>query len=363
MNTGKTYHVIGMMSGSSLDGVDIAYCKITTGQKWKYKIIHANTYAYDANEVIFLQTLRSKTLAEKEAYNNMFGIVFGTIAAQFISSYKIKKVDFIASHGHTIHHNPAKGITLQLGAGQPLATASGVPVVCNFREADVKAGGQGAPLVPICDQYFFSQYHACLNIGGIANISYQLANKRIGFDICPANQLLDNLARKLNKPYDDKGKIAAGGKINLKLYMQLREKKYFSLAPPKSLDNADIERIFMSTIKEAKCSVADKLRSATEMIATKIAAEILRHAAAEKINLHKYKLLISGGGAYNTFLIKQIERMANITIQLPDDATIQFKEALAMCLMGILRWEKKANFIPAVTGAKRAVSGGAIFKP
>ncbi|MFN0274541.1 MAG: anhydro-N-acetylmuramic acid kinase [Chitinophagales bacterium] len=359
----KTYYVIGLMSGSSLDGVDLAYCKIQSGGQWKYKILHAKTYPYNEGDKDFLKKLRKRPVKEAKTHDDLFGFSYAVLINRFRKEFNIRKLDFIASHGHTTHHHPEKKITLQLGSGKQIAKLNFHPAVTNFRVADIKAGGQGAPLVPVCDAYFFSQYDACLNIGGIANISYMMRGERIGFDICPANQLLDNLAQKLNKPFDKNGAIAKKGKINNKLMVALEKKRYFSLDPPKSLDNTFVEKNFMKTINEARCSVADKMRTVVERIAIEIAGAIIRDASFNQSKLAKYKLLVTGGGAYNKFLLQRIEKLARINIQLPDDETIQYKEALAMCLMGVLRWENKPNFLPSVTGAKKAVSGGEIFNP
>lgn len=359
----KTYHVIGLMSGSSLDGVDLAYCRIITGAKPAYKILHAVTYPYSAVMKKFLLQIRKKIPVDLNEIDKAFGVLYAIKVRNFLKEFSIQKVDFIASHGHTILHNPLHKKTIQIGSGKILSSFTNLTVVSNFRIADVLAGGQGAPLVPVCDAFFFNNYHACLNIGGIANISYVLNGKRLGFDVCPANQLFDSLAQKRNKTFDDKGKIAKSGKVHRGLLTTLSKKKFFSQHPPKSLDNAYIEKTFLKTIYETRCSVADKMRTVNECFAMEIASTISKHAELENIHPAHYKLLVTGGGAYNTFLIRQIEKFAGIKIQLPDDDTIQYKESLAMCLMGVLRLENKTNFLPSVTGAKKAVSGGEIFKP
>lgn len=359
----KIYYVIGLMSGSSLDGVDLAYCRITTGAKPAYKILHAVTYPYSAGMKKFLLHTRKKFPADWHEIDKVFGFLYAIKVRNFLKEFSIQKVDFVASHGHTILHNPLQKKTIQIGSGRILSSFTNLPVLSNFRIADVLAGGQGAPLVPVCDAYFFNNYHACLNIGGIANISYVFNGKRMGFDICPANQIFDSLAQKKNKPFDNKGMIAKSGKVHRGLLTALLKKKFFSQHPPKSLDNAYIEKTFMKTIHDTRCSVADKMRTVCACFAMEIASTISKHATHENIKPAHYKLLVTGGGAYNTFLIRQIEKFANIKIQLPDDDTIQYKESLAMCLMGVLRWENKTNFLPSVTGAKKAVSGGEIFKP
>ncbi|MBC8048186.1 MAG: anhydro-N-acetylmuramic acid kinase [Fimbriimonadaceae bacterium] len=363
MEEKKIYHVIGLMSGSSLDGLDIAYCKITTGDIWKYKIIHAKSYPYNNEEKKFLFELPEKQKEELAKLDGLFAFTYGLMVLEFKKEFHFRKIDLIASHGHTVLHEPKNQITIQLGSGQTIATVTNKPVICNFREADVRAGGQGAPLVPICDEYFFSDYHACLNIGGIANISYREKGQRIGFDICAANQLLNALAGQINLPYDNKGAIAKKGNLNEKLYYFLNDYDYFFRKHPKSLDNKWIQGTFITLLNDADCSIEDKLRTVTEHIALQISKVILNQIKTQNIKTKKYRLLITGGGAYNTFLIKRIEKLSGLKLKLPDDETIQFKEAFAMCLMGILRIENKSNFLPSVTGAKHAVSGGDIFYP
>lgn len=345
------------MSGSSLDGLDIAYCKIQTEDNYQFQIVNAETYLYTDSEKNFLKQLPAdinKNYQKEE-------VEFAEISAKYVNAFLQKntelKIDFIASHGHTVFHFPEKGKTLQIGDGNILAQKTAHIVINNFRQKDIDAGGQGAPLVPIADEYFFKNYDACLNIGGIANISYQHKNQRVGFDICAANQLLNYAASFLGLEYDTEGALAESGKMNLELFKQLNQIEYFKLPLPKSMDNSFIKEKMFPLVEKCNASMQDKLHSITKHIAFQIA----KNLPAQKHT--SFQLLVTGGGAFNTFLLKQIEEAASIKIQLPSKNIIDFKEALAMALMAVLRWQNKNNFLPSVSGAAYAVCAGDIFYP
>lgn len=356
----KRYYVIGLMSGSSLDGLDIAYTEIETGAENKFRILHAQTIAYDTSIKKFLQQI-DITKQNFQFEENYFAEITAHAVNQFISDFHIEKIDFIASHGHTIYHYPAEKRTLQIGDGKRISEITQHTVISNFRQADLDAGGQGAPLVPVCDALFFNGYDACLNIGGIANISFEKNNLRIGFDICGANQLLNACAAELNLPFDHAGEIAATGNVNEELLSRLNNNFFFKKQFPKSLDNHFVEMHFTKLLSESEIATADKLATANKHIATQIANCIRQQTTSEQIQPSDYRLLVTGGGAYNTFLIQTIEKSAGIQIHLPAKEIIEYKEALAICLMGVLRMENKPNFITSVTGAAYAVSGGDIY--
>lgn len=348
------------MSGSSLDGLDIAYCEIITGSRFQFKIIAADTIAFNANEQLKLRNIVPDIFNDYKYEHQFFAELSAKAVNVFLGDNNLSKPDIIASHGHTVYHFPAQGKTCQIGDGQLLADLTGCKVINNFRQADINAGGQGAPLVPICDKLFFSDYHACLNIGGISNISFETKNGRIGFDICGANQLLNYIASTVGLEYDENGELAEAGKIDTDLLDALNSSSYFEMPYPKSLDNHFVRKYFIDRIAACDIPVNDKLATATAHIAQQIAAVIIKHKA--EIN-SDYKLLVTGGGAFNGFLIRSIEEAAQIKINLPATEIIQFKESLAMCLMGALRLLNQPNFLPSVTGATVAVSGGEIFLP
>jgi len=344
------------MSGSSLDGVDLAYCEfIKKSNAWQYYIGKAETIPYNEQ---WIDSLFSATIISGNDLQDLhikYGKYLGEISHQFLSKHKLK-VDFIASHGHTIFHEPERGFTFQLGEGQSIADQSGYTVVCDFRTKDISLGGQGAPLVPIGDEYLFNEYDFCLNLGGIANISFIKDNKRTAFDICPANQMINYLSGQIGKPYDDQGKIARSGKVNHALLAKLNKDPFYTLNPPKSLSNQYGQDQFIRLIDTYHDSTENKLRTITEHIAIQIAKTIDDNEPG--------KLLITGGGAYNTFIIDKLrELITPLEIILPDKQLIDFKEALIFGFMGVLRIRNEVNCLSSVTGAKVDCSGGVIFYP
>lgn len=352
--------MIGLMSGSSLDGLDIAYVSIGTGEKNKFQILQATTFEYDEPIKNYLHHIDiSKSDFTEE--QNYFAEITARAVNQFIAKFQIRGIDFIASHGHTVFHYPEKKITLQIGDGKRISELTGCTVINNFRQKDMDAGGQGAPLVPICDEMFFSEYDACLNIGGIANISFINNNRRIGFDICGANQLLNACAAELNLSFDNGGEIAASGNVNEGLLTQLNNNLYFKKEFPKSLDNHFVEMNFTNVLLQSPIETKNKLATATMHIAKQISDVILGQIEKDHLQNNSYRLLVTGGGAYNSFLIHLIDQLANIKIELPGKEIIEFKEALAICLMAVLRMENKPNYLTSVTGADNAVSGGDIY--
>lgn len=347
------------MSGSSLDGIDMAYCKIQINNPYTFTIIAAATFPFSNEEFMMLKNCSPDIHYNYQKEDVLFAKVSANAVNNFLQKNNLPKPDAIASHGHTVFHFPALGKTKQIGNGQLIANLTGCKVIYDFRSADVEAGGQGAPLVPLCDAIFFNNYHACLNIGGIANISFDTPTGRIGFDICGANQLLNYIAQTIDLPFDENGELAATGFVDEQLLSELNACTYFQLPYPKSLDNHFVRKYFIERITAANISVNDKLATATYHIAQQITKVI-----QQQNTLHEnYQLLVTGGGAFNIYLIQLIEKLAGIKIILPTNEIIQFKEALAMCLMGVEKLQNKPNFLPSVTGARFAVSGGVVVVP
>lgn len=363
MGEQKTYHLLGLMSGSSLDGLDICFATITSGNDFHFTIHAAETFNYSENELNFFRSINTDPEINHLQEDIICAEIFSEYINRFLYQYGIKNTDAIASHGHTIFHYPQRGITCQLGNGKLMAERTGLPCITNFRQADVSAGGQGAPLVPMTDELFFSDYDACLNIGGIANISFRLYDKRIGFDICAANQLLNYCAQQLNLPYDDGGIIAKSGKVHSELLSQLNGATFFSKHWPRSMDNNEIRHQFIPMLNNSKLSVQDQLATATEHIADRIAEIIRDQIKIGGLSTAQYRMLVTGGGALNGWLLQRIQDLSGIEIHLPSLQIIHFKEALAMCLMGVLRLEERPNFLPSVTGARMPVCGGDIYLP
>ncbi|HEY4799113.1 MAG TPA: anhydro-N-acetylmuramic acid kinase [Bacteroidia bacterium] len=352
------YKVIGIMSGTSLDGLDIAYCEFRKGKKWSFRIPHAKTVNYSKAWKHQLSSAFLVSNKKRSRLDERYGNFIGKEVLKFIRQHNISP-DLISSHGHTVFHQPEKRYTLQIGSGKEIASVCNVPVVCDFRSGDVALGGQGAPLVPIADKLLFSKYSACLNLGGFANISYDdYKKRRVAFDICPVNLILNYLSEKLGKKFDDRGRIASTGKINEQLLDQLNAISFYSMKPPKSLGREWAENFFLPILDSYKISIKDKLRTVVEHIAVQIAGAVSHSSIGNRVSL-----LITGGGAYNRFLIQRISAHARVKISLPDNKTIQFKEAMAFAFLGVLNVRKEINCLKSVTGAKRDSTGGILFLP
>jgi anhydro-N-acetylmuramic acid kinase len=342
----SVYHTIGVMSGTSLDGLDLAYCSFNfSGNKWKYEIINAGTIEYDEVLRKKLSQIHLAGAEEFSLFNVEYGRWIGSRINEFAAENSIKKIDLIASHGHTVFHQPERGLSLQIGSGNAIAAVTGTDVIYDFRSLDVSLGGQGAPLVPVGDELLFSDYTFCLNLGGFANISFKEKDKRIAFDICPANILLNFIADKAGKKYDNRGEMAASGKVIEPLYSKLNELSYYLLPHPKSLGREWLEKELLPLIDTGKYSIEDLLRTCCEHIAVQITAVLnLNHIANSSV-------LITGGGAFNSFLINRIKLSTKTELMLPDPIVINYKEALIFAFLGVLRMEKKINVWSGITGA------------
>lgn len=352
------YSVIGLMSGTSLDGVDIAYCKfIKKNEKWSYQIEHAHTVPYSKKWRELLSIVEGKSAFELIEANVSYGHYLGEITSSFIKKHKLKP-DFIASHGHTIFHQPNKKITFQLGAGACIAVETNTTTVCDFRTTDVALGGQGAPLVPIGDRLLFSNYNACLNLGGFANISFEKNYKRRAFDVCPVNIVINELCNYIGKKYDNKGWIGKKGKINVMLLQKLNSLAYYQnkAESAKSLGKEWIIQYFNPILKSFEISIEDKIRTLYEHMAIQITTSINTINSKKKASV-----LVTGGGAYNDFLIERIKNYSNHNIVIPDKKTIEFKEALIFSFLGLLRVREEYNCLKEVTGARKSNVGGSIY--
>lgn len=349
------YTALGIMSGSSLDGLDLAYCEFSENEeKWSYRIIAAETIPYPEEWKMLLQE-SFYVSGEKLAENDVtYGKFLGGQASDFLRKHGFKP-DIIASHGHTIFHNPEAEYSLQLGNGQAIALVTGIETVSNFRNKDIQLGGQGAPLVPIGDRLLFSEFDYCLNLGGIANISFEEKGQRRAFDICPANQLLNHLSRQMGLPYDKNGETALLGKLDKTLFDQLNSLEFYKRSYPKSLSNEQVREIFLPLLDDSPASLEDKLYTAAKHIAYQIASATDSSSAK--------KILLTGGGAHNNFLIEAIRRECLQTLHLPEAQIIDFKEALIFAFMGILRKVGHINCLASATGALRDSSCGVIYLP
>lgn len=338
---------LGVMSGTSLDGLDMCIAKF---EHKEYQILAAETIKYPDEIKRMLSIAHTFSSEELLIAHNSYGKYLGNQIKTFLNSSGIN-INFIASHGHTIFHNPSKGYTFQLGSGNEIASIVQIPTIWDFRSLDIAYGGQGAPLVPIGDMLLFSEFDYCLNIGGFANISAQSESKRIAYDICPANFVLNALSESIGKPYDAYGEIAKNASADPTLLKSLNNISYYSLTPPKSLGREWVEQNIWPILSYGTLTQQCKIATFTRHIAEQI-GNVLRG----KDN----KVLVTGGGAYNTFLIDLIKKHSECKIIIPSNEVIEFKEALLFAFLGYLRLNAKANALASVTGAKLDSSGGVI---
>lgn len=350
----KTYSVVGIMSGSSLDGVDLAFCEFYFDTKWDFKIKKAETIPYPEEWKLMLQEL-PKANAQKLAEQDIaYGVFLGSLVNSFIKKHSLTP-DLVSSHGHTIFHAPEKKFTYQLGNGQAIATTTGIATVADFRQKDILLGGQGAPLVPIGDELLFNDMDICLNIGGIANLSYNANGKRLAFDICPANQILNHLSMQLGKEFDFNGEMAALGKLNTPLFEALNKDGFYRQAPPKSLSNQYVKENFIELVDKFEAPLEDKLYTCVKHIAYQLQQSIR--------GLRVNNIMISGGGARNAFMATAIQKETLLKVIIPSEDIIDFKEAMVFALMGLLRFQNKTNCLASATGAREDSTVGIVYLP
>jgi anhydro-N-acetylmuramic acid kinase len=284
--------------------------------------------------------------------NSDLSYYFGRVIKVFIQSHNIE-ADFVASHGHTVFHQPGIGLTTQIGSGAAIAVTCGLPVICDFRSTDVGLGGQGAPLVPIGDALLFSDFAFCLNLGGFSNVSYSVGSKRIAYDVCPVNTILNKLALRVGLDFDRDGLLARSGKVDQVLLDKLNDLTYYNLDPPKSLGFEWNDESVWPLINASLLPVQDLLRTVVEHIAIQLANSMS--------SLVKGKMLVTGGGAKNVFLIERFAAHSEHQLIVPSDLMIDYKEALIFAFLGVLRVRGEVNCLSSVTGASRDSIGGGIY--
>ncbi len=357
----KNWYVIGLMSGTSLDGVDLVFAKFTKDQTYSFEILGMESINYSEKWKKTLFDAFNFSGMELTKLNVDYGKFLGDLINNFISKNKIKKVDFIASHGHTIYHQPKQNYTLQIGSGAVIAETTNIKVICDFRVQDIALGGQGAPLVPVGDKYLFSAYDFCLNLGGFANISFQDQDKRAAFDICPVNIVLNNYTRKINLEYDDRGKLASQGLINKNLLEDLNQLPFYTDTKPKSLGYEFVVQTVLPIIDKYDLPLKTVLRTFIEHVAVQI-SEVINKSRSRSKELNP-KVLVTGGGAFNDFLINRISYFSTVNIEVPEKEIIDFKEALIFAFLGVLKDNNEVNCLKSVTGAKKDHSSGVVFNP
>jgi anhydro-N-acetylmuramic acid kinase len=367
------YNVIGLMSGSSLDGLDIAFVEFTeTAGKWDYEIKCAACIEYENEWIEKLKNAIHFSAFDYQLLHTDYGRFLGEKVNEFIEKFHLQhRISLVSSHGHTTFHFPEKKMTHQLGDGAAIAAETQLPVITDLRSIDIAFGGQGAPIVPLGEKLLFPEYHYFLNIGGIANISFHSKqtniddsnfenNELIAFDICAANRVLNMLSQEKNKPYDEDGKLASSGKINEALLQKLNALDYYLLPHPKSLANSFGTDIIFPLIKSFSLSTEDSLCTYVEHISIQIKNSLQSCFSQTEVQ----QLMITGGGAFNKFLIERISKHLeeiNFEIFIPADEVVIYKEALIMALLGTLRWREQYTVLSSVTGATRNSIGGALW--
>lgn len=359
------YRVIGLMSGSSLDGLDIAFVEFhANGGAWQYEIKAAECYPYTGEWARQLKGAISLNALDYQLLHTAYGHYIGEQVNQFIAAHNLQyQVQLIVSHGHTTFHMPSKKMTGQLGDGAAIAAETGINVVSDLRAMDLALGGQGAPIVPIGEKLLLGDYNFFLNLGGIANISYNHPTAYVAYDICPANRVLNMLAQELGKNYDEGGQQAAAGKVQNDLLDMLNKLDYYGMPYPKSLAN-DFGTDVVYPLIKGSAGTVDGLRTAVEHIAVQIKRAVQQLLEDKQPAATSFKLLATGGGAHNTFLMERLrENLQELQVELvvPDNRLVDFKEALIMGLIGVLRWREENNVLASVTGASRNSIGGAVW--
>ncbi len=358
------------MSGSSLDGLDIVFVELQEKSgSWQYTLHKAACYEYSREWVDKLKNATSLNTLDYLLLDTEYGHYIGEQVNRFIRENNLQfQVQLIASHGHTSFHSPSRRMTAQLGKGSAIAAATGINVVSDLRALDVALGGQGAPIVPMGEQLLLGDYLFFLNLGGIANISFNDPNRYVAYDVCPANRVLNGLASRAGQPYDDGGAMARKGQVSSSLLQTLNSLEYYRLPYPKSLSNDFGTDVVLPIIGTGDFNTETALRTYTEHISEQVAATAAKlkseFSLKEVAGETEYKMLVTGGGARNTFLVERLrEALAplKIAVEVPDEELVDYKEAIIMALIGILRWREENNTIASVTGASRGSIGGAVW--
>ncbi len=351
-----TYKVIGIMSGTSRDGIDMAYIEFQLkSKKWAYRFLEVDTFPYRSDWEEILGEADQYDAKKIKQLNRDYTAYLAQQINTFITQHQIRQIDAVCSHGHTIFHQPERRYTLQIGNLPILAERINQKVVCDFRTQDVLLGGQGAPLVPIGDRLLFSRYDCCINLGGFANISTETKLHRIAYDVCAVNTVLNRYAQKLGYSYDDKGQLARQGKINSELLKCLSALSFYRQVPPKSLGIEWVKAEVLPLIASFSVPEIDVLATYTHHIVQELARCLPTTPKAQA--------LLTGGGAYNTFLIEQLQKATPCQIILPDSRLIDYKEALIFGLLGVLRLRNEPNVLHSVTGAPKDHCAGFIYAP
>lgn len=345
--------VLGVMSGTSLDGVDLAMLHFERKEVWKYSILATTTLAYPEKWVGRLRHAVDLSKQDLAVLDRDYTLYLAKIIQGFLAQQP-QLPDFVSSHGHTVLHQPEKGITYQIGNLPSLAELTGQKVICNFRVADVALGGQGAPLVPGGEVHLFSQYSACVNLGGFANITLLNNTPVVAFDICPVNIVMNALVQPLGLAYDANGELASSGQMISELLDQFNQLDFYKTTFPKSLGVEWVKAQVNPLLRQYENrSTADILHTFCYHIAHQIALLLPENGP----------VLFTGGGCYNSFLINLIKDHARVEIVLPSKDLIEYKEAMIFGFLGVLNELNQNNCLASVTGAQFDHVSGEIFLP
>lgn len=350
----EKYTVLGVMSGTSLDGIDLARIVFTVrNNKWEFEILESKTVSYSPQWLNKLKTALSLSQQDLVQLDIDYTQLLATVITDFITEKQLITLDAICSHGHTILHQPQNGYTLQIGNLPVIAKLTNNTVICDFRVQDVQLGGQGAPLVPIGDQILFSDYDYCMNLGGFSNISFVENEQRVAFDISPVNTVLNHYAALLGFDYDDQGLLAKSGTCKNDLLEELNELPFYKMPYPKSLGFEFVKETVLPLMERYNIPEEDKLNTFINHVAYQVSLALPTKTG---------KMLVTGGGAYNTFLIETIqEQVPTMEVIIPERKTIEFKEALIFGFLGVLKLRDETNVLSSVTGAKHDHSSGKIY--
>ena len=342
------------MSGTSLDGIDLAFVNFSKGKKWSYKFLNTKTVEYPKKWVIKLKNLINEPLRNIEIEDDFYSLFLAKQINNFIYDNNLEDIDAICSHGHTIFHEPERGFTYQIGNKKILATKTGINLICDFRKQDVALGGQGAPLVPIGDKLLFRNFDSCLNLGGFANLSQNINNKITAYDVCAVNTVLNHLSNKKGELFDFNGEGAEKGNLIPSFLNILESLDYYTKKGPKSLGLEWVKSNIYPIIRSHENkTVEDLLHTYTVHIAKQIGSNFK----------NKEKVLVTGGGAKNLFLIKEIKNNSSARFFIPSNELIDFKEALIFGFLGVLRLRNEINCLASVTGSSKDHCSGILYTP
>ncbi len=364
------YRIIGMMSGTSLDAIDLAYVHLQLDKngKWSFELKVSDAIPYPDKWKVRLGRLMEQNALTYLKTHTYYGHYMAEVINDFIDRFELRgQVDLLSLHGHTVYHYPQNKLTAQIGDGAVVAVKTGVPVACNFRTSDIAAGGQGAPLAPLVDQLLFHEHLFCVNLGGISNISVKTTGENgesgvLGYDVSGCNITLNYLAGLVGMDYDHNGELASKGRIDEELLDRLNELSYYKIPPPKSLAARWVRATYEPILKLSRLPVQDQLATMVEHIAIQLGNEVdYLYERADVAKGDHDSLLLTGGGAHNDYLLSRIAAHCDLAVIRPDADVVDMKESILMALLGALRLRNEANCMAAVTGAGRDTVGGALY--